>query len=165
MRDIEPAELGRWYDAHAAALLLYARQWLERQAAEDVVQNAFLRLATHSDRVKNVRAWLFTAVRNAAMTEHRSRQRRDRRHRVVLERQADLFEPDVDDQIDGVDAQRIVDTLPPDQREIIVLRIWGGLSLPEAAEVLAEPVSTLFSRYKAGLAQIRRQMESPCKAK
>lgn len=49
--------------------------------------------------------------------------------------------------------------LPEAQREAIVLRIWGGLTLAEMSQVLGEPVSTLFSRYRAALEAMRVHME------
>ena len=165
MNDSIPAQLGGWYDAHAARLVLYARQWLDRAVAEDVVQASFLRLASQPQPPTNVKAWLFTAVRNAAISEHRQRQRRSRREQAVSLDRPDWFESNAGDLIDAKTAQEALARLPEPQREIILLRIWGGLSLPEAADVLGEPVSTLFSRYRAGLATLRQRMESSCKTK
>lgn len=159
MSQPDPTLLGQWYDAYAARLLLYARQWLDPAAAEDVVQSAFLKLAAQRTGPDNVKAWLFAAVRNAAMSEHRDRRRRGGREQQVATGRAEWFEPQPGDLIDADAAQRILAELPEEQREIILLRIWGGLSWPEAAEVLGQPTSTLFSRYKAGLATIRHRME------
>jgi RNA polymerase sigma factor (sigma-70 family) len=159
MSQPNPTLLGRWYDAYAARLILYARQWLDPTIAEDVVQSAFLSLAAHRVVPQNAKAWLFTAVRNAAVSEHRSRRRRDAREQQVATDRPDWFEPQPGDLIDASIAQQRLTELPADQREIILLRIWGGLSWPEAAEVLGEPTSTLFSRYKTGLATIRHRME------
>jgi hypothetical protein len=59
----DPAALGDWFDAHGAALVVYARQWLDRPAAEDVVQEGFVRLITEPARQRpgNVCAWLYRA--------------------------------------------------------------------------------------------------------
>ena len=154
--------LGRWFDAHAAGLVLYARQWLDPAAAEDVVQEVFLKLLAQPIEPRNEKAWLFTAVRNAAIGAQRSMHRRVHRERTSGGDRA-WFESRAEDLIDAAAAQVALSDLPADQREIVVLRIWGDLTLAEASEVLAEPVSTLFSRYKTGLAAIRRRMESSCK--
>lgn len=159
MSQPNPTLLGQWYDAHAARLLLYARQWLDRAAAEDAVQSAFLTLASQRRLPENLKAWLFAIVRNAAMSEHRRRQRRGGLAQQVAAMRPDWFDSQPGDLIDAAAAQQILAELPSEQREIILLRIWGGLSWPEAAEVLTEPTSTLFSRYKAGLAAIRHRME------
>ena len=57
-------------------------------------------------------------------------------------------------------AQAAMTELPVQQREVIVLRIWGGMTLQEVADVVDRPVSTVFSRYRAGLAAIRKEMEN-----
>jgi RNA polymerase sigma-70 factor (ECF subfamily) len=49
--------------------------------------------------------------------------------------------------------------LPDEQREVIVLRLWSGLTLAEVAELCQAPVSTVFSRYRTGLAALRRRFE------
>ena len=67
MNPLDPAMLGAWYDAYAAPLLLYARQWLDRAAAEDVVQSAFAGLVARRTPPEAAKAWLFTVVRNAAI--------------------------------------------------------------------------------------------------
>jgi RNA polymerase sigma-70 factor (ECF subfamily) len=159
--------LGEWFDAHAARLVLYARQWVgDRSAAEDVVQECFLRLLGRPGRSEpcDVRAWLFAAVRNAAIAEQRSRSRRARREQVASERRGGWFEPSAGDTIDARAAERALAALPDELREIVVLRLWGELTLAEASAVLGEPPSTLFSRYQTALKALRREMEtSPCK--
>jgi len=55
--------------------------------------------------------------------------------------------------------------LPPEQREVIVMRIWAQMTLTEIAQVTGEAMSTLFSRYRAGLSEIKRIMESSCHMK
>jgi RNA polymerase sigma-70 factor (ECF subfamily) len=87
-----PDQLAELVNRHAAALVLYARQWLDRQSAEDVVQEVFVRLMSQPGRETpaNVRAWLFHATRNAAIGTARSLWRRGRREREVA-RAADGF--------------------------------------------------------------------------
>ena len=70
-----PHRLARWFDAYAARLVLYARQWLDHAGAEDVVQEVFLRLAGRPIDALDERALLFAAVRNAAIGEARGRRR------------------------------------------------------------------------------------------
>jgi RNA polymerase sigma-70 factor (ECF subfamily) len=164
MRETESQRLGRWFDAHAPRLALYARQWLDRAAAEDVVQDVFLRLISRPTDLIHERAWLFTAVRNAALGEQRSLQRRHRREQSTAAR-SDWFESQPGDLIDAAAAQQVLADLPEEQREVILLRIWGGLTLSEISKVMSLPVSTLFSRYRAGLAEIRKTMELSCKKK
>src|SRR5215212_5273730 len=86
-------KLAAWFEAHAAPLVLYARHWLgERAGAEDVVQEVFIRLMAQPAEPLNVKAWLHTAVRNAAIGELRSAQRRRRREQSIGHR-AELVRP------------------------------------------------------------------------
>ena len=88
MPAVDPTKLGRWFDAYGAQLLLYARQWLSRTGeAEDVVQDVFLRLIGQPQEPQNTKAWLYRAVRNAAVSAARTHRRRaDREQRVARDR-------------------------------------------------------------------------------
>jgi len=76
MGPIGPDDLGRIFDEHAPALVLYARQWCD--APDDVVQDAFVQLARQRTRPDRVGPWLFRVVRNAAINARRNEQRRRR---------------------------------------------------------------------------------------
>ena len=165
MSPIDPASLGTWFDACGAALVLYARQWLEWGQAEEVVQDAFLQLMSQRTAPDNAKAWLFTAVRHAAISRLRSHQRQRKHTERLASEQPQWFGARPDDLIDAATAQEALAGLPDEQREVIVLRIWAGLTLQEISDITHQPVSTLFSRYQAGLAQLRKRMESPCEKK
>ena len=164
-RLIDPAQLARGFDAHAPSLVLFARQWLSRAAAEDVVQDAFVSLMVQRHAPDNLKAWLFTAVRNAAISCARSQSRRLSRETQQALRRGNWFESRPEDLIDGSAAQAALDALPPEQREVIVMRIWAQMTLAEITQVTGQPTSTLFSRYRAGLSEIKRIMESSCHLK
>ena len=162
----DSADLGGWFDAYAAGLVLYARQWLPLEAAEDVVQGVFLRLMSQWRSPGNVKAWLYRSVRNAAI----DRQRLEKRRHVFEERQAAEHRPHLqhktDDLLDAGAVEKAIDSLPPEQRELIVLRIWGEMAFREISEVTGLSISTLFSRYQAALAALREAMERPrCKTR
>ena len=82
MARIEPELLGRFFDEHASALVLYARQWSERP--EDIVQDAFVALARQRRLPERVVPWLYRVVRNAAIAAARSDRRRRRREAAGL---------------------------------------------------------------------------------
>ncbi|MHC4716097.1 MAG: RNA polymerase sigma factor [Planctomycetota bacterium] len=163
MGSISAEQLTRWFDAHAAAMVLYARQWLGSGRAEDVVQDVFVRLMTQRRAPGNVKAWLFRCVRNAAFNELRSRRRRRKHHERLGAERATWFESRPDDVIDAAAVQAALAGLPAKQREVIVLRIWGGLTHREIGEVTGKPLSTVFSRYRTALARIRQRMEASCR--
>jgi RNA polymerase sigma-70 factor (ECF subfamily) len=159
MTDDRTDNVGRIFDAHARALVLYARQWLDEGGARDAVQEAFVRLLRREDSPPNMLAWLYRAVRSAAIDGLRSEGRRQRREREVASERSMWFESGSEDAIDAAAAQTALATVPEKQREVIVLRLWSGLTLAEIAELCQTSVSTVFSRYRAGLAAARKQLE------
>jgi RNA polymerase sigma factor (sigma-70 family) len=156
----DPSKLATWYGRHAAALTLYARQLGSPATAEDAVQEAFVHLLAQPREPDNVRAWLFKTVRNEALTQLRSSRRRDRREREVTK--PDWFLTHSEDLIDASAAQAALAKLPDEQREVVVLRIWGQASFAEAAEITGSPLSSVYDRYRTGLAALKQLMESSC---
>jgi RNA polymerase sigma-70 factor (ECF subfamily) len=52
--------------------------------------------------------------------------------------------------------------LPPEQREVIVAHVWGGLSFSEIGELVGTSSSSAHRLYQEGLANLRDRMEGPC---
>jgi RNA polymerase sigma factor (sigma-70 family) len=157
--------LGRLIDQHAAALELYARQWCE--AAEDVVQDAFLKLAGQPRPPDNPAAWLFRAVRNGAINAAVAARRR-RRHES--EAAADVWgwfrSPDDESAsvpIDPAAAEAELQHLPLDQREVIVAHLWGGLTFEEIGQIAGTSSSTAHRLYAAGLSTLRERLGVTCR--
>ena len=163
MRPIGRAQLGKWFEALSAGLVLYARQWLEAESAEDVVQDVFVRLISLRKPPKNPRTWLFRCVRNAATSRLRRRRRRRRHHERIAASAPVMFHTDPGVPIDADAAQRALAALPRDLQEVVVLRIWGQMKLREIAEITGRPISTLMSQYQSAIEKIRQQMVQPCK--
>jgi RNA polymerase sigma factor (sigma-70 family) len=158
----DPSQLAAWFDAHAGAMVLYARQWLtDRAAAEDVVQEVFVRLMSGpGSQPNNPRAWLFAAVRNAAIDAARSESRRKVRERSATP--FAWFEKRHDDLLDAEAVQRAVAQLPPRQREVVTLRVWSDMTLNEISQVVGIAISTVHDEYRRGLDAVRQLMEKPC---
>jgi RNA polymerase sigma factor (sigma-70 family) len=114
----------------------------------------------------NLKAWLYLATRNAAIAAGRSDRRRARRERAVAaERhggETPLFHSSPEDRIDAAAAEAALAGLPADQREIVLLRIWGGMTLAEVADVTGHALSTVYDHYRAALARVRTILESSC---
>src|SRR5947209_8750401 len=120
---IETQQLTALFDAHAAALVLYARQFVaDRAAAEDVVHDVFVRLIELPRVPVDAKAWLFRSVRNGAISTSRSASRRRKREAIVSVARREWFEQRVEDLIDAGSAQRALEALPSAQREVVVLR-------------------------------------------
>src|SRR4051794_32593736 len=105
------------YAAHGRALLLYARQWVDAAAAEDVVQRVFVRMLTGGRLPAEPRTWLFRCVRNEAVSAWRSDRRRGRRERAAVGGEDGWFVTRADDRIDARAAQAALEGLPADLRE------------------------------------------------
>jgi RNA polymerase sigma-70 factor (ECF subfamily) len=143
-------------DQHGGPLTLYARQWCS--TAEDVVQEAFLRLVRESSPPGNVVGWLYRVVRNGAISASRSASRRSRREGAVAQCRPAWFDASPDDGLDAATAAAALGELPLDEREVIVARLWGGLSLEQVAELAGCSISTAHRRYESGLAALRKKL-------
>jgi RNA polymerase sigma-70 factor (ECF subfamily) len=139
--------------------VLYARQWCDEP--EDVVQEALLRLVRQGRPPRDAVAWLYRVVRNGALDVAKRARRRQRRESEAARPARWFVEPDVD----GLDAETAVaalERLPPEQREVIVARHWGGLSFEQIAGVAGCSASTAFRRYTAGVETLRQQLGVSC---
>ena len=158
---MDPDHLGYLLDRYLGALVLYARQWC--RAPEDVVQEAFIKLARQKEPPLHPVAWLYRAVRNRAISESRAERRRTTHEGKVASRAALWFTPAEDPA--GLDAQTATTALadlPLDQREIIVAHLWGGLTFEQIADLTGGSAATCWRRYSAGLAALRQKMGAPC---
>jgi RNA polymerase sigma factor (sigma-70 family) len=163
---IGPEILGRLFDEHAAALVLYARQWCDASGAEDIVQDAFVALARQVAEPDRAVAWLYRVVRNGAIAAARQSRRRRRREQRSADREivpgsGDSWFAATDDQIDAEHAARLLAELDPETREIIVARLWGGLTFEEVARLQGCSLTTAHRRYQAGLARLHARLETP----
>jgi len=117
---MDPDLLGNLLDQHAAALELYARQWCD--VPEDVVQDAFLKLAALRVLPENPAAWLFRVVRNGAIDAGQAARRRKRYETAAATWSPPWFEADPDERPGAVDPEQAaseLQALPIDKREII----------------------------------------------
>src|SRR5437667_2336657 len=111
---MSPPDFARLIDAHAAPLVLFARQWCD--APEDVVQEAFLKLVRQGRPPQDAVAWLYRVVRHGALDAAKMARRRRQRESVAARPIQWFVEPAVD----GLDAERAVAALQrraPAQRE------------------------------------------------
>jgi len=150
-----PDLLARLLDEHGAALTLYAQQWCA--APEDVVQEAFIRLMRESVMPANVVGWLYRVVRNGAISASRSAARRARHEFRASQQNEPWFATNHDERLDAAAATDALASLAIDVREAIVLRLWGGLSFDQIADLTKTSTSTAHRRYVAGLAALRER--------
>jgi RNA polymerase sigma-70 factor (ECF subfamily) len=153
---MHPTILGDLYREHAPALRLYARQW--GSSGEDLVQNAFVRLAQQNPPPSQVLPWLYRVVRNEALAAHRAAGRRRKREEGASSSSKEWF-GEVGDRLDADEAARILAELPLELREVIVARLWGGLTFEDIARLVGCSLPTAHRRYQTGLARLRERLE------
>ena len=151
-------EVERLYREYGAALLLFGTSISrDRGRAEDAVHQVFLRMLQNKklDEVADVKAYLFTSVRNAILNDHKASRRSS-----ALDEQSAWFDPPRRDYTAELNLRRALDSLPDDQRQVLVLHVWGELTFLQTAEVLGISSNTAASRYRYALANLR---ESICR--
>src|SRR6266511_3607880 len=141
-------------------LLLFARQWTRSAAdAEDIVQEAFVKFWRRNHNVDN-RALLYATVRSIALDFIRRDRRRARREANVFAETESTIESqfELEDEMQSALAAA-VDSLPHDQREVLVLKIWNELTFAEIASALGISQNTAASRYRYALAGLKKSLK------
>jgi RNA polymerase sigma-70 factor (ECF subfamily) len=154
---IDRIHVQQLYEQHSRHLLAYACSLLQPfSAAEDVLHQVFERLL-HGDIIISGPAlpYLFRAVRNASLNYNRNRRRE-----TGLD---NWFDSPAGLEQTGVELQSALNGLPEDQREVIMLHVWGGMSFEEIAAALDISPNTAASRYRYGLAKLRDQFQTAIK--
>ncbi len=157
---MDASRLGSLVDRHAPALTLYARQWCDEP--EDVVQEAFVRLAAERTEPDDPAAWLFRAVRNRAINAGIARRRRLRREAEAASRSSWFSREPPATAVDPDAVQEALATLTPDQREVIVAHLWGALTFEQVAGLTGVSSSKAHRLYLAGLTTLRERLGVPC---
>src|SRR5215471_1286135 len=141
----------------APGLLLFARQWVQSAAdAEDIVQDAFIKFWRRNHDIDN-RGLLYAAVRSLALDFIR---RDARREATALAEAEAAIEPHFELEDDTQSTLALaVESLPCDQREVIVLKIWNDLTFNEIADALGISQNTAASRYRYALSNLRKSLQ------
>ena len=160
MQAVDQELLSRLLDEHSAALVLYAQQWCAQP--EDVVQESFIRLMRQRPAPGNVVGWLYRVVRNEAISQSRSEARRSRHEATAGTGRPSWFNPVDDEMLDAEVAASALKSLSIGEREVIVLRLWSGLSFEEIGELIGKSTSTAHRWFEAGLSSLRENWCLPC---
>jgi len=156
MSGISPELIARLFDGHAAALELFAAQWFAAPA--DVVQEAFLQLVRQGRAPDRPVAWLYRVVRNGAISSARRDNRRQRNEQAAAGRAQLRLQAEGESPLDAELAARALEELSDEKREVIIARIWGGLTFEEIGEFAAISSSEAHRRYEAALACLRKSL-------
>ena len=129
-------------------------------AADDLVQDTLLRAIAKIDSFKpgtNMRAWLFTILRNHFCNEYRKR-RREVTNSDGFFVSTMTAQPEQDGHMQLAEFRDALAQLPDDQREAVILVGGAGLSYDEAAEICRCPVGTVKSRANRGRMRLAELM-------
>jgi RNA polymerase sigma-70 factor (ECF subfamily) len=157
------------YDRHSrAAYSLAYRMMGERQAAEDLVQDAFLRVwrsaASYRADRGSVRTWLLSIIHNRGIDQLRSLASR-RRIQEKVEASAPKSQPSEAFSESWRNSQReqvreALGTLPPEQLKVLELAYFSGYTHVQIAELLDVPLGTVKGRMRLGLKKIKAYFDS-----
>ncbi|MEE8347090.1 MAG: sigma-70 family RNA polymerase sigma factor [Dehalococcoidia bacterium] len=148
----------------------------DTQLAEDVSQEIFVRIWRKPESYVAERGrfltWLISITRNRAVDEIRARGRRQRHETASPEEQErelpadDAIDPALNAQL--TEQRRIVRAalaeIPPEQREVIELAYFGGLTQQEIAERLVQPLGTVKTRIRLGMQKLRSALAAETKS-
>lgn len=139
------------------ALRAFARSLTRnRTEADDLVQETLLKALSNIDKFDpgtNLRAWLFTILRNTYYTEIRKR-RRENDGMATLAQQDSNMGPGQEWAVTLTSLKEALELLPADQREALVLVGAAGLSYEEAADVCGCALGTIKSRVNRARAKL-----------
>ena len=157
-------EIERLYDAHAAALFAFLLNLTRAEAdTRDLLQEIFIKLVREPHLLAGIReerAFLIRLAHNAAIDLMRRRGSRERTKEIFAAEIISPFAPacDPDEKVFRDELSSALGELPAEQRAVVHLKLWGGLTFEEIAAALDIPPNTAASRYRYGLDKLRGQL-------
>lgn len=157
-----------WLDRHGGTLMMLARQWAPTYAdAEDIVQEAFVKFWRSRDRAKDPAAYLYTCVKTSAIDAARARKRREKRQEQASQLLSDqastrgsdaapLFETLEEEDHRRAFIETALRGLAEEQREVLIMKVWGGLTFNQIGASLGISPNTAASRYRYALKAMRK---------
>ncbi|NWK54011.1 sigma-70 family RNA polymerase sigma factor [Verrucomicrobiaceae bacterium N1E253] len=155
-----------WLKEHGGRLYMYARQRSScREDAEDMVQDAMVRLWHYQEERGNTPPDLplaYSVLRFVAMDYGKKLGRKKRKEEAIIflhDRDDYWCDSSAEDDEDAHLLRQAVDSLGEKLREVVTLKVWGGLTFNEIAETMAISPNTAASRYRYALEQLERKLE------
>ena len=165
----DPVAFAALYDRHSrTAYSLAYRMMGERQSAEDLVQEVFLKVwrgaGSYRAERGSVRTWLLSIVHNRGIDQLRSTASR-RRMQEKVEASAPRSQPSEAFAQSWRNSQReqvreALSALPPEQLKILELAYFSGYTHVEIAGLLDLPLGTVKGRMRLGLKKMRNYFDS-----
>jgi len=149
----------QWLARQAPKLLLFARQQARCEAdAHELVQDAVVEAwRRQADGAIPAPALVFRLIRCRAIDLARRNERRLNRESLAQDPAPQAwFAPEIEDRERARLLQEALHRLPGEQRDVVTLKIWGGLTFAEIAATLDIPANTAASRYRYALEELRK---------
>ena len=159
-----PDFLNRVYNQHAQALFAFLLNFTRDEADTwDLLQELFVKLARQPDLLdgaREERAFLIKLAHNLAVDAMRRRGARERKHDQQRAELETVFAPamDPDEQAFRTALASALGDLPPEQRAVVHLKLWEGLTFDAIAIALDVSPNTAASRYRYGLDKLRERL-------
>ena len=158
------ADIERLYDEHAQALFAFLLNFTRHEAdTRDLLQELFVKLASRPellDDVRDERAFLLRLAHNLAIDLIRRRGTREKNCEQLANAPAPIFAPAAEPD-EGAFREALsaaLGEIPPDQRAVVHLKLWEGLTFDQIADLLGIPLNTAASRYRYGLDKLRERL-------
>jgi RNA polymerase sigma-70 factor (ECF subfamily) len=161
-------EIERLYDEHAQPLFAFLLNFTRDEAdTRDLLQEIFVKLAREPkllDGVREERAFLIRLAHNAAIDLMRRRGTRDRTKENFAAEAISIFAPvnDPDENVFREELAEALGELPEEQRAVVHLKLWEGLTFEEIAAALEISPNTAASRYRYALDKLRDRLRPLC---
>lgn len=104
-------------------------------------------------------ALVFSTIRRRAIDLARSSDRRAAREEAEGGPKQDWFAPEIEDRETQKLLADAVKSLQPNYREVVTLKVWGGLTFQEIADATGVPLNTAASRYRYALDELRQTLK------
>jgi len=152
------------YDDHAQALFVFLLNFTRDETdTRDLLQELFVKLAKQPDLLAGVRAeraFLIRLAHNLAIDLMRRRGTREKNYGQLGDETGSIFASaaDPDEQSFRGALADALGELPPEQRAVVQLKLWEGLTFEAIAHALEIPPNTAASRYRYGLDKLRLRL-------
>lgn len=166
--DKDPVALEWLYDRYEKAVYSFAYRIMQDIDAEEVVQELFRRVWTHSERFDDTQdkltAWLFTLTRKIAVDMLRRKSVRDRgipaEDTTLYSVAGEWVDTDVQVEVksEGQRMREILAELSRDQKQVIDSIYYGGMTQQEVSARYNIPLGTVNSRVRQALKQMKKRL-------
>lgn len=125
----------------------------DRARAEDAVHDALISVAESGNRPLRLKPYVFRSVYHAALAQARD----NAKFELLPSEQLDDSRTSPPDTAMATEISQAIAALPPDKRQVLIMKLYGGMSFREIAATSSESINTVASRYRRALAGLQQE--------